>query len=47
MVLGLCQMFHCLPSELEQESAEVLRLVAIRQMGTKEEKAPDYGGMEE
>jgi len=46
MVLGLCHMFHCLPSELERESAEILRLVAIRQEGTKQEEEPPDGGME-
>lgn len=42
MVLGLCQTFHCTPSQLEEESSEILRLVAIRQMGTKDH-TPDYG----
>jgi len=37
MVLNLCEFFHCLPSELEEESAEIIRLLSIRDMGTKRE----------
>ena len=37
MVLRLCELFHCLPSQLEEESAEVIRLLNIREMGTKRE----------
>lgn len=47
MVLGLCEMFHCLPSQLDEESAELLKLVAIKQMGTKDKNAPDDPGEEE
>lgn len=50
MVLGLCERFHCLPSALEGESAEILRLVTIHSMGTKQQKGPQDGpeaGMEE
>lgn len=43
MVIGLCQTFHCTPSQLDKESAEILRLVTIRQEGTKEDQEPDYG----
>ena len=46
MVIGLCQTFHCTPSQLEEESAEILRLVTIRQEGTKQESEPDYGDTE-
>lgn len=35
MVLRLCQLFHCLPSQLDEESAEVIRLVTIVAKGTK------------
>lgn len=38
MVLGLCEMFHCVPSALEEESADIIRLLNIRQMGTKREE---------
>lgn len=37
MILGLCERFHCLPSALEEESAEILRLVTIHGMGTKQD----------
>jgi hypothetical protein len=36
-VLSLCERFGCLPSALEQEDAELIRLLAIRAMGTKGE----------
>lgn len=38
MVLTLCELFHCMPSALEEESAEIIRLLNIREMGTKREK---------
>lgn len=49
MVLGLCERFHCLPSALEEESAEILRLVTIHGMGTKQKGSQDgpESGMEE
>lgn len=46
MVLGLCHTFKCTPSQLEEESAEIMRLITIRQMGTKEQETPDFGDME-
>lgn len=36
MVLGLCRQFHCLPSALLAEDAELLRLLAIERAGTPE-----------
>lgn len=36
-MLGLCERFHCLPSALYEEDAEVIRLVAIQVLGTKRE----------
>lgn len=45
MIIGLCERFHVLPSQLEEESAELLRLCTIIQMGTKQEdpgEDPDY-----
>lgn len=38
MVVNLCRMFHCLPSQLDEESAELIRLVNIVGMGTKQEE---------
>jgi hypothetical protein len=38
MILNLCEMFHCVPSVLDQESAEIIRLLNVREMGTKREK---------
>lgn len=34
-VLRLCERFHCLPSQLEQEDAEIIRLLAIADRGIK------------
>lgn len=44
MVLGLCERFHCLPSQLEEEQAEIIRLVQIQQKGHPEK---DKGGQED
>jgi hypothetical protein len=41
MVLALCERFGCLPSQLEAEDAELLRLVAIVNAGTPEGGEPD------
>lgn len=38
MVLGLCDRFKKLPSELEYESADLIRLVTIQQMGHKQQE---------
>ena len=38
LVLGLCDRFHCLPSQLDDEPAEVIRMVAIQIMGKKREE---------
>jgi hypothetical protein len=32
-VLGICERFGCLPSELYREDAELLRLLTIEAMG--------------
>lgn len=34
MILGLCDRWHKLPSEVRAEGASVLRLLAIERMGT-------------
>jgi hypothetical protein len=31
-------LFHCLPSQLDEEPADVIRLLNIREAGTKKEK---------
>jgi hypothetical protein len=36
-VLGLCEQFSCLPSQLYAEEAEILRLVSIKAMATPDE----------
>ncbi|MFF7734265.1 hypothetical protein [Streptomyces sp. NPDC007984] len=41
MIVGLCERFKCLPSQLYQEDAEFLRMVAIVDMGAKREE-PGY-----
>lgn len=38
MVIMLCKMFGCLPSALDDEPAEVMRLVSIYQAGHKQEE---------
>lgn len=41
--MRLCSMFHCPPSQLDQEDAEIIRLVNIISRGTKQEavEAPE------
>lgn len=39
-MLGLCDRFHCLPSQLYEEDADLIRMVAIQVMGTRRER-PD------
>ena len=34
-IIGLCDRFHCLPSQLENESAELLRMLRIIELGGK------------
>lgn len=36
-VLSLCERFRCLPSQIDQEDAEIVRLLAIVDRGTKKE----------
>lgn len=38
-MLSLCDRFHCLPSQLEEEDSEIIRLVAIQAMGARKEAA--------
>lgn len=38
LILGLCDRFKCLPSQLANEDASLLRMIAIQDMGTPEEK---------
>ena len=41
MVLKLCSQFSCTPSQLDEEEAEIVRLVGIVARGTK---AADQAG---
>jgi hypothetical protein len=41
LILGLCREFHCLPSQLEGEDVELLRLLAIERLGNPN---PDSAG---
>lgn len=34
----MCTRFHCLPSQLDEESSEIIRLVNIYNKGTKQEE---------
>lgn len=36
-ILGLCRTFHCLPSQLENEGAELLKLMKIEDFGRRVE----------
>jgi hypothetical protein len=36
-VLGLCERFGCLPSQLYEEDAELLRLLAMEELGGGDE----------
>lgn len=36
MILGLCDRFKKLPSEVEAESADLIRLIEIQRMGHKQ-----------
>jgi hypothetical protein len=36
LILGLCKRFNCLPSQIMNESADLLRLIAIEAEGTPE-----------
>lgn len=38
MVINLCDRFKCLPSQLLKEDASILRLLAIHDMGTPDDK---------
>ena len=33
MILGLCERFHCLPSQVLAEDASVLRLLHVYELG--------------
>ena len=46
MILGLCDRFHKLPSEIENEDAELLSLIAITQLAQPSESSYDEQGME-
>jgi hypothetical protein len=35
-IVGLCQQFHCTPSQIENEEAEIIRLMNIIRLGTPE-----------
>jgi hypothetical protein len=40
-VLGLCDRFKCLPSQLEKEDAGLLRLLKIEELGTRREEVTE------
>ena len=40
MILGLCDRFHCLPSQVLAEDAELLRLIHIQSIGTPPQTPP-------
>lgn len=37
-MLGLCDRFKCLPSQLYEEDAELMRMIVIQRLGTKQEQ---------
>lgn len=44
MVLGLCDRWHKLPSEVLAEDASLLRLLLIDRLGTPDQEGGDTGG---
>lgn len=42
MIIGLCDRWHKLPSEIRREGAGVLRLLAIEQMGRPDPEGGEY-----
>jgi hypothetical protein len=38
MVVNLCSTFHCPPSQLNEEEADLIRIMEIIRLGTKEEE---------
>lgn len=36
MILALCDRFHCLPSQLMDEPADIIQLVALASLGNPE-----------
>lgn len=43
-MLGVCERFGCLPSQLEREDAELLRLLEIEAVGTPKEEVSGPDG---
>lgn len=43
MVLGLCQRFGCLPSQLYAEQSDLLYLLNVESLGTPEPREPEGG----
>lgn len=41
-ILNLCEKFHCLPSQLDNEDASLLRLLAIADRAGLNETQDDY-----
>jgi len=42
MILGLCERFGCLPSALYAEDAHIFKLLAIEQLGGREEASDGF-----
>lgn len=41
LILGLCDRFHCLPSQIYEEDAELFRMLTIEAMTKREEDEGD------
>jgi hypothetical protein len=37
MILALCDRFHCLPSQIENEDASLLYMLQLEEAGTRKE----------
>jgi hypothetical protein len=37
LILKLCREFHCLPSQIEKEDANLIRLLVIESLGTADD----------
>lgn len=42
-MVGLCDRFKCLPSQLYQEDAELVRMLAILAKGQRDQEGVEYG----
>jgi hypothetical protein len=44
MIIGLCDRFHCLPSQLMEEDLDIIRLLKIVALGSQQEEGGEFYG---